>query len=240
MRLTTIGMAVVAAIVGSLVGIVAIYVSETGSGNIVGPRASGEAAKAANARQSDVAEERLACADAPIRAGKLADFATGDVAAMIPMTDRGLDISPVAFKGPDSSALTIGSFAGRTTLVNLWATWCVPCREEMPALDQLQAARGSEDFEVVAINIDSGAEGKPRAFLDEIGITDLAFYRDETIGVFNDMKRHGLAIGLPVTLLVDEQGCVLASMNGPAHWDGNDAGRLVDQALSVSGTLSPS
>lgn len=127
--------------------------------------------------------------------------------------------------------MTLGNLAGKTLLVNLWATWCAPCRAEMPALDELQAELGGEDFEVVAINVDTGSDEKPRKFLGEIGIKSLGYYRDDTIGVFNDLKRRSLALGLPVTLLVDESGCLIANMNGPAEWASDDAKSLVRAAM---------
>jgi thiol-disulfide isomerase/thioredoxin len=116
-------------------------------------------------------------------------------------------------------------------LVNLWATWCAPCRHEMPALDELQREMGGEDFEVVAVNVETGDDAKPKAFLDEIGVDSLAFYRDNTVGLFNELKRRNLALGLPVTLLIDEEGCLLAHMNGPAEWASEDAKALIRAAM---------
>jgi thiol-disulfide isomerase/thioredoxin len=118
-------------------------------------------------------------------------------------------------------------------LLNLWATWCVPCREEMPALNALQAAKGSDRFEVVAINIDTGGDEKPKAFLDETGVHQLAYYRDSSMGVFNALKKEGLAFGLPVTLVLDKKGCLIGSMNGPAAWDSDEAKALVDKVSAL-------
>ena len=101
----------------------------------------------------------------------------------------------------------------------------------MPALNQLQADMGGEDFEVVAVNIDTGDDAKPKAFLQETGVDRLAYYRDNTLGLFNDLKRRNLALGLPVTLLVDEDGCLLGHMNGPAEWAGEDARKLIEAAM---------
>jgi hypothetical protein len=103
----------------------------------------------------------------------------------------------------------------------------------MPALDKLQAEQGSDDFEVVALNIDTGDISKPKNFLNEIGVEKLGFYRDASLTVFNDLKRRGLAFGLPVTLLIDETGCQIAAMNGPAHWAGPDAVNLVNVAKNL-------
>lgn len=149
---------------------------------------------------------------------------------MLP-ADPPLSMSSLAFNGPDGAAMTVAELAGKTLLINLWATWCAPCREEMPALNELQATIGGPDFEVVAVNLDTGGDERPKAFLQEIGIDELTYYRDSTLALFNNLKRRGLAIGLPVTLLVDEEGCLLAHMNGPAEWASDDAKRLIEAAM---------
>ncbi len=87
-------------------------------------------------------------------------------------------------------------------LLNLWATWCFPCREEMPALNALQKEAGSDKFEVIAVNVDTGDDTKPKKFLTETGIDTLGYYRDNTLALFNDGGRSAAcALGLPVTLL---------------------------------------
>src|SRR5690606_2613626 len=112
-----------------------------------------------------------------------------------------------------------------TVLVNLWATWCVPCRKEMPALDALQAKLGAKDFEVVAVNIDTRDLDKPRAFYKDEGLHSLAFFSDSKAKVFQDLKSVGRALGMPTTVLVDGQGCEIASLAGPAEWASDDAVR---------------
>jgi thiol-disulfide isomerase/thioredoxin len=138
----------------------------------------------------------------------------------------------LSFSGPDGKPTSLEAKAGKMLLVNLWATWCAPCRAEMPALDALQASKGGPDFEVVAINVDTGDDAKPRKFLAETGVKSLAYYRDPTLGVFDALKERALALGLPVTLIVDRDGCVIAGMNGPANWAGQDAATLVEAALA--------
>jgi thiol-disulfide isomerase/thioredoxin len=208
----------IAALAGALAGAVAVYVTGGLDGN--NPAAVADAAAAAD----------RACAQKADRAGGLAALAVGDVAAMLP-ADPPTSLAGLAFDDPDGKPMTIAGRAGKTLLVNLWATWCAPCRAEMPALDSLQTKMGGEAFEVVAINIDTGSDAKPKAFLSEIGVKTLGFYRDATMGVFNDLKRRSLALGLPVTLLVDTEGCLLASMNGPAEWAGDDARKLIEAAI---------
>ena len=150
----------------------------------------------------------------------------GEVAAMLaaspPQSLKGL-----SFNAPDGTPMTLADLSGRTVLLNLWATWCAPCRHEMPALNRLQIEEGGADFEVVAINVDTGGDEKPKRFLEETGVDALGYYRDATMGVFNELKRRGLALGLPVTVLIDGDGCMLAHMNGPAEWASADAKALL-------------
>jgi thiol-disulfide isomerase/thioredoxin len=140
-------------------------------------------------------------------------------------------LQSLRFNDPEGKAITLADRQGKTLLVNLWATWCAPCRAEMPALDALQQAKGGAGFEVVAINVDTGDDIKPKKFLAETGVKSLAYYRDASMGAFNLLKERGLALGLPLSLLVDPQGCLVAAMNGPANWAGADAAKLVDAAL---------
>ena len=155
----------------------------------------------------------------------------GDLAAMA-VRESAEDLSELKFNGADGNTITMADTGGKFRLVNLWATWCAPCRAEMPALDELQRQRGGDKFEVIAISVDGGGQEKPRAFFDEIRLKDLTFYHDPTIGVFNDLKRKSLALGLPVTLLLDDNNRVVANMNGPADWASEDALRLVDAVIA--------
>lgn len=213
-----------AALAGVIAGAVAVYVSGPPSGNTPQPAAETQAG-AAEVDRADVA----ACTAKSDKAKAVGAAATGEVAAML-SADPPQSLKNLAFNAPDGTPMTLASLSGKTLLVNLWATWCAPCRAEMPALDALQKELGGEKFEVVAVNVDTGDDVKPKKFLEEIGIKNLAYYRDNTLDLFNDMKKRGLALGLPVTLLVDAEGCLLAHMNGPAEWAGEDAKRLMEAA----------
>lgn len=215
---------ILAAVLGVLAGGLAVYVRGGLSGNQGGSDAQPGDTVAAGSDDGGVCPAKAALAKA------LGDSATGDVAAMLP-ADPPQSLGFLAFAGPDGKPMTLADRAGKTTLVNLWATWCAPCRAEMPALDALQAAKGGADFEVVAINVDTGDDTKPKKFLAETGVKNLGYYRDASMGVFNALKERSLALGLPVTLLVDGEGCLLAAMNGPAHWSGPDAAKFIDAAL---------
>ena len=212
--LPSVRLIVIAAVFGILAGAVAVYVTTMGSGN-------GDMAQiSASARVCDGAVDHVA---------SVASFAKGQVAAMVPAKPP----RPImtSFKDGGGKSITAADFKGKTVLLNLWATWCVPCREEMPALNALEKEMGGKDFQVVAVNIDTGGDEKPRAFLAEYGVDDLGYYRDNSMGVFNALKKEGLAFGLPATLVMDKNGCLLSSMNGPAAWDSPDAKALIRAAI---------
>lgn len=141
----------------------------------------------------------------------------------------------LALKDLEGRQHQLADYRGKVVLINFWATWCAPCREEMPALDALQKELGGEKFEVIAVNVDTGDDVKPKKFLAETGIEGLGYYRDNTLALFNDLKKRGLALGLPVTLLIDDEGCLLGHMNGPADWAGADAKRLIEAAIGRAG-----
>jgi thiol-disulfide isomerase/thioredoxin len=181
-------------------------------------------------QQSATAPE---CRASQSAAHRLAPFARGEVAAVVPSNNPARP-PEVNFVGPEGQTLTFADFKGRSVLVNLWATWCVPCRQEMPALDKLQASLGDSGFEVVAINVDTRNPEKPKTWLAENGIRHLAYYSDPTGKLLQVMQRSGQVVGLPTTFLVDDAGCEIALLKGPAEWAGDDAMALVRAALGRS------
>jgi len=161
----------------------------------------------------------------------LAPLAKGDVAA-VALAKAPHPAIPLAFQDAEGKPVDLASFKGRAVLLNLWATWCVPCRAEMPALDRLQAKAGSNAFQVVAVNVDTARLDKPKAFLHEIGVKSLTRYADPKSDTFEALRLAGKALGLPTSLLIDSNGCEMGVIGGPANWDGEDAGRLI-QALAA-------
>ncbi len=172
----------------------------------------------------------VSCEGSVPTAAALRPVARGEVAAFTP-AENPVYVGDLAFVRPDGTPGTFADFAGKTVLLNLWATWCAPCREEMPALDDLQAALGSPAFEVVAINVDTRDDGRDARVLEETGIVSLARYVDRSMAVFNTLKGRALAVGMPTTLIVDGTGCQLGVMHGPAAWDSADAKALIAVAL---------
>ena len=132
-------------------------------------------------------------------------------------------LSEVRFQDANGTEKTLSDWRGKVVLVNLWATWCAPCRKEMPALDRLQKELGSSKFEVVAISIDRTGLAGARKFLDETGVKNLALYADPTTKLSSVLK----AVGLPVTVLIDAEGREIGRLVGPAEWDSEDAKRLI-------------
>jgi thiol-disulfide isomerase/thioredoxin len=113
---------------------------------------------------------------------------------------------------------TLADFGGKVVLLNIWATWCAPCRKEMPTLDRLQAALGGDDFKVVPLSIDRGGAERVKKFYDEIGVQHLAIYFDSSRTANNALD----VFGLPATLLIDRQGRELGRLSGAAEWDAPD------------------
>jgi thiol-disulfide isomerase/thioredoxin len=171
-----------------------------------------------------------ACRGAVELARKIAPLAHGEVAALT-MATVPLRLPDLAFWDADGRPKKLSDWRGRTVLVNLWATWCVPCRKEMPALESLQTRLGGPNFEVVAINIDTRDPEKPKNFLNNAHLTRLGYYNDQNAKVFQDLKAMGRALGMPTSVLVDGQGCEIATIAGPADWGSEDAIKLIQAAV---------
>ncbi len=166
-------------------------------------------------------------ADSAKLAARLAPLAKGELAALQVASEPRRAIQ-VSFERDDGGKLTLADFHGRAVLLNLWATWCIPCRAEMPALDRLEAAKGGPGFEVVAVNVDTAKLERRAAFLNNVGVKALARYADPSGDAFETLHKDGKALGLPVTLVIDKDGCELAAVEGGAKWDSAEAKTLVD------------
>lgn len=198
----------IAALAVMLAGAASLYVTLAAGGNPVGARS---------------------CAAGP-QSAAIAAAAVGEVAAF-QASRPARPLPELSFLDAAGKPTTLKAFEGRTVLLNLWATWCAPCRKEMPALDQLQAELGSDAFQVVAINIDQRNLDRPREWLKENGIARLAYFSDPETKVFQTLKKAGQAIGMPTTLLIDARGCQLGVLHGPAEWASADAKALIAVAL---------
>jgi thiol-disulfide isomerase/thioredoxin len=156
----------------------------------------------------------LVVAAKPLAVGEVANFILYDVPEPAP---------EIAFTDERGTARTLRDFRGQAILVNFWATWCGPCKKEMPSLDRLQAALGSDRFQVLPVSQDKIAVDKVRAFYTQQTIADLPLYIDQT----GTSQRAFAVTGLPATVLIDGEGRVVGRMVGPAEWDSPEAQALL-------------
>ena len=177
-----------------------------------------------------VARADAPCTGAVDLATKLKPLAKGEVAA-VTMAGKPLQLPDLTFADASGAPKKLSDFRGKTVLLNLWATWCVPCRKEMPALNNLQTKLGSKDFQIVAVNIDTRDAEKPKAFLADGKLTALDYFHDSSAKVFQELKSVGRALGMPTSVLVDGAGCEIGTIAGPAEWDSGDAVALIEAAL---------
>lgn len=173
-----------------------------------------------NGRAKSQAGNRSAAVLRAVAQGTVANFTVAKDAKIV---------ADIGFVDGAGAPKKLSDWRGQVVLLNVWATWCGPCRKEMPALDHLQALMGSDDFEVVALSVDRGKIGLPQEFFEEIGVKELGLYHDGSakagskLGVF----------GMPTTLLLGRQGQILGRLVGPAEWDDEHAQALVEAALAL-------
>ena len=156
-----------------------------------------------------------------LAAGSAAIFSKPALAAPqgLVMNDAPKPMPELQFAGHDGKLLSLADFHGKTVLLNIWATWCGPCRKEMPSLDRLQAVLGGPDFMVLPVSIDRKGFSAVDVFYADVGIQHLAAYVApaanhalDTLGIW----------GLPASMLLDSQGHDLGRLEGPAEWDAPD------------------
>lgn len=162
-------------------------------------------------------------------AGPLKALNTGAMTAFV-VRPEPVALPEFAFEAPGGASVTSEDLKGKVVLLNVWATWCVPCREEMPQLNALQSELGGDGFEVVALNIDKGGPEKAETFLEETGATDLKAYYDPSGKLFTTLK----AVGMPTTLLIDPEGKEMGRLVGPANWASPEAKALIQAAIDAA------
>lgn len=135
----------------------------------------------------------------------------------------------VAFEDGAGRKVTLADFRGKVVLLNIWATWCPPCRKEMPALDRLQQQLGSPRFEVVALSIDRGGTIVVQSFYEETDVRALAVYIDSSGQASGQLG----VVGLPTTLLIDGAGREIGRLTGPAEWDSPEAVATIRRYLGT-------
>ena len=168
---------------------------------------------ARKARRLPGPASRLAQLD-PLVHGEVAAFGLSKPARAAP---------DLTFNGPDGEPVTLASFKGKTLLVNLWATWCIPCRKEMPALDKLKGSWAAPTSRSSPSTSTRRGSTAPRPFLKDTGVEHSASYRRPQRRRAPALKSEGQLLGLPTTLLIDRNGCELGTMAGPAEWASPEA-----------------
>jgi thiol-disulfide isomerase/thioredoxin len=133
----------------------------------------------------------------------------------------------LAFTDAQGRPLTLKDFRGRVVLLNLWATWCAPCIEEMPSLDKLQARLGGPEFEVLALSLDRGGWNQVEPFARKLGLRHLSYYLDPPSSAMGALKPRGL----PTTYLIDRDGRMVGKLEGAADWSSPAAQRLIEHYL---------
>jgi thiol-disulfide isomerase/thioredoxin len=182
-------------------------------------------------RNGTPAQADAGCEGAVAAARRLKPLVHGEIAALT-LSETPRRMPDLSFRDGEGKPVRLADFRGRSVLLNLWATWCVPCRKEMPALDRLQGEINAKEFAIVAVNIDTGDPAKPHRYLSEVGIKNLAYYDDPSTNVFQELKRVGRAVGLPTSILIDRAGCEIGYLAGPAEWSSEVAITLVRSALA--------
>ena len=163
-------------------------------------------------------------------------------ALIIPLPAAAFNFAPtepkpapeLSFLDGQGNALSLEDFRGKVVVLNLWATWCAPCRREMPSLDRLQAELGGAGLEVIALSLDRGDVAKIREFFEELGIASLAIYQDPEARAGRELG----APGLPTTIVIDRTGQEVGRLLGPAEWDSDEALAVIRALLGRSETDS--
>ena len=137
-------------------------------------------------------------------------------------------VAAISFEDAQGGQRSLADFHGKVVLLNIWATWCIPCRKEMPALDRLQTTLGGNDFEVVPLSIDRGGMDVIRKFYAEVGIQKLGMYRDKSGSATHQLG----TVGIPTTLLIDRAGREIGRLVGPAEWDSPEVIEFLRCAIS--------
>jgi thiol-disulfide isomerase/thioredoxin len=164
-------------------------------------------------------------------AGSLSQRAVGTMANFTPSA-KPLPVPVITFRDGNGQKRSLADFAGKVVLINFWATWCGPCRREMPDLDQLHARRGGPEFAVVALSSDRKGLEVVRKFYQENKIQHLDTYIDKT----TKAQRAFGVYGLPTSVLIDAKGREVGRLVGPAEWASAEAMALIDEVIAQGGS----
>lgn len=160
---------------------------------------------------------------------QLGPLKTGDMRKLaLHAAPKPVDLAGITLESPQG-AVKLDQYRGKFVVLNFWALWCAPCREEMPTLDALNRDFGGDDFAVVTVATGPNNPIAIDKFFDEIGVETLPRYRDPK----SQMARKAAVIGLPVTLVLNTQGQEIGRLTGTADWN-SDAARAMVEMLILS------
>lgn len=161
-------------------------------------------------------------------ASQLEEMRRDDMRKLVIAAER-QELPGETFTDPDGTPYTLADYAGKVVLVNFWATWCAPCREEMPDLDALNADLGGDDFEVVTIATGRNSLSGIRAFFEEQQIETLPILLDPQ----GKLSRRAGVLGLPGTVLMDREGREIARLQGAARWNAAPAREIIQAVIDA-------
>lgn len=142
----------------------------------------------------------------------------------------------VAIYDKDGAPTSLAALPGRVKLVNVWATWCVPCITELPTLGALQKAYGAKGLHVAAVQVEPVQKAKQgMTMLSKLSDGALAYYVEPSLGLPVQIAVPGAPLGLPMTVLYDAKGRELARLAGGADWASPEAKALIEAALADAG-----
>lgn len=175
---------------------------------------------------TDLAVRDLSSADR----ATLKEMRSGDMVKLVVHAEP-RDRIDETFRDFYGNPITLADYSGKVVLLNIWATWCPPCRAEMPSIDRLAGAMEGDDFAVIALSADRGEVERVAAFFKDIQVENLKVMHDRTSAV----GRQAGALGLPVTLVLDRQGREIARMLGDASWDSPEAKAFLRRVIQMTG-----
>jgi thiol-disulfide isomerase/thioredoxin len=203
----------IAALLAAVAGFGAVYVS-------LGPPVHEET-------PVEVTAAPAADAAAPAAGSGLKAYARGKMVTFV-AKPAPKAVPEIALQDATGKTRSLSEWRGKIVLLNVWATWCAPCRHEMPSLGRLAQGMVGQDFDVVALSTDRGGITVSKAFLDEIKVTGLEAFVDPTSKSASALQ----VIGMPTTLLIDREGREIGRLTGPAEWDSEDAKRLLEAVIN--------
>lgn len=143
-----------------------------------------------------------------------------------------VDVSQITFQDAAGNPVKVSDSNGKVRVLNFWATWCAPCREEKPALDALNKQLNGPDFEVIAVATGRNKMAAIERFNEEHNVTSLEIFLDPSMSAAREMG----VLGLPVTVILDRDGYEIARVQGGADWAEGNAAEIIKRIIAGSGS----